>query len=77
MFIVHHSVAKATESPSHFIFAVPAFKANTYKIQQHTHKCEQTYAQRINDHQARAKYNQFKGERVRLCLTIQQTSFGD
>ena len=55
--IVHHAVAKVTEHPSHFTADVPAFKAHSYKIQQHTYKCEQTYAQRINDHQARTQCN--------------------
>ena len=57
--IVHHAVAKVTEHPSHFTADVPAFKAHRYKIQQHTYKCEQKYAQRINRQQRQARPSVF------------------
>ena len=50
LLIVHHSIAKVTESPA---VDVTSFQPHPYKIQQHTYNCEQTHAQRINDSQAR------------------------
>ena len=67
--IVHHSVVKVTRRPSDLSVDAPAIRAHTYKNQQHTYRCEQTCAQRLNDRQARIAATIKKREHVHLCLT--------